>query len=116
MFNAMPKVLRHLYGRIRVSKWRYPHLEAAARETQKREYPGNWVQEFIAGDGELFDFGFDYTECGIVKFMEAQNASELTPYLCQTDFAALEATGLHLQRTETIASGCERCNFRISKK
>jgi len=48
--------------------------------------------------------------------MKAQNASELTPYLCQTDFAALKATGLRLERTETIASGCQRCNFRISKK
>ena len=115
MFSATPKFLRHLYGRLRVNKRRYPRLEAAALETQKREYPGNWVQEFVTGDGETFDFGFDYTECGIVKFMEAQDAAELTPYLCQTDFAALEAIGLHLQRTETIASGCDRCNFRISK-
>lgn len=116
MFNATPKFLRHLYGRMRLSKLRYPRMAAVARETQKREYPGNWVQEFIVGGGEAFDIGIDYTECGIVKFLEAQNASELTPYLCQTDYAALEAMGLHLERTETIASGCQRCNFRISKK
>ena len=116
MFNATPQFLRHLYGRMRLSKLRYPGMEAAALETQKRAYPGNWVQKFILGDGETFDFGIDYTECGIVKFMEAQNASELTPYLCQTDFAALEAMGLRLERTETIASGCKRCDFRISKK
>ncbi|MCP4197812.1 MAG: L-2-amino-thiazoline-4-carboxylic acid hydrolase [Proteobacteria bacterium] len=99
-----------------MSKLRYPRMAAAAGEMQKREYPGNWVQEFIVGDGEAFDLGFDYSECGIVKFMDAQNAPELAPHLCQTDFAALEAMGLHLERTETIASGCERCNFRISKR
>jgi len=115
-FNATPKFLRHLYGKIRLSKLRYPRMAAAARETQKRKYPGNWVQEFIAGDGKTFDFGLDYTECGIIKFMQAQNASELVPYLCQTDYAALEAMGLHLERTETIAGGGQRCNFRISKK
>jgi len=116
MFKATPRFLRHLYGKIRLSKLRYPSMAVAAQTTQKREYPGNWVQEFIAGDGESFDFGIDYTECGIVKFMEAQNATELTRYLCQTDFAALESIGLKLDRTETIASGCARCNFRISKK
>jgi len=73
------------------------------------------VQEFIPGDGETFDVGFDYTECGIVKFLESQNASELTPYLCNADYSALEAIGLSLERTKTIATGCSRCNFRISK-
>ena len=115
MFKATPQFLRFLYGKIMLSKLRYPSMAATARETQKREYPGNWVKEFIAGDGESFDIGFDYTECGIVKFMQAQNATELTRYLCQTDYAALEAMGLKLDRTETIASGCARCNFRISK-
>jgi hypothetical protein len=115
MFNATPKFLRHLFGRLRINKWRYSRMETAALETQKREYAGNWVQEFVSGDGKSFDFGFDFTECGIVKFMEMQDASELTPYLCQTDYAALEALGLKLERTETIASGCERCNFRIGK-
>ena len=116
MFNAIPKFLRHLFGKMRFSKLNYPRLAASSRETQKREYPGNWVREFIVGDGESFDVGIDYTECGIVKFMDAQGASELTPYLCQTDYALFEAIGLHLERTETIASGCQRCNFRISKK
>ena len=116
MFKATPQFLRHIYGKIMLSKFRYPSMLAAAQKTQEREFPGNWVQEFVAGDGESFDFGINYTECGIVKFMEAQNATELTGYLCQTDFAALESLGLKLNRTETIASGCERCNFRISKK
>ncbi len=116
MFNAIPVFLRHGYGRIRFHKWRYPAMAAAARETQKREYPGNWVQEFVAGDSETFDFGYDYTECGIVKFLEAQNAPELIPYLCQTDFAAAEALGFHLTRPETIAAGDGRCNFRFSRK
>lgn len=115
MFTARPQFLLHLYGKIRFSKWRYPTMVAAAEATQKREYPGNWVQRFIDGDGESFDFGWDYTECGIVKFMEAQNATELTRYLCQTDFAALESMGLKLERTETIAGGCGRCDFRISR-
>lgn len=115
MFRAKPQFLRHLYGKIRFSNLRYPAMSAAAQDTQKREYPGNWVQRFIVCDGESFDFGWDYTECGIVKFMDAQNATELTKYLCQTDFAALESMGLKLERTETIAGGCGRCDFRICR-
>jgi hypothetical protein len=115
MFNAVPRFLRHLYGRFLIHQWRHSKMTKNALETQKREYPENWVQKFIVSDGETFDLGYDYTECGIVKFLEAQDASELTPYLCHTDFAALESMGLNLERTETISSGCARCNFRISK-
>ncbi len=115
MFTATPRFLRRLYGRIRSSKLRSPLIEAAAHKTQQRVYPGNWVQEIVPADGETFDLGFDYTECGIVKFMAAQGAPELTPYLCQTDFAVVEAIGLRLERTETIADGFRRCDFRISR-
>ncbi len=113
MFNAIPGFVRHFVGRLRVSKRRYRRLEATALESQKREYPGNWVQKYVAGDELNFAFGYDYLECGIVKFMATQNASELVPFLCETDFAALEALGLKLKRTETISSGCKRCDFRI---
>ncbi len=115
MFNAVPVFIRHLYGTLLTSKWQHKKMAQAALETQKKQYSQNWVMEFIPGDGQSFDFGYDYTECGIVKFLKAQDATELIPYLCETDFAALRAMGLKLERTETIASGCQRCNFRISK-
>ena len=115
LFKTTPQFLRHFYEKIRLQKWRYPAMLAAGEATQKRAYPGNWVQRFIDSDSESFDFGSDYTECRIVKFMVAQNATGLTKYLCQIDFAALESMGLKPERTGTFAGGYERYDFRINR-
>ena len=69
----------------------------------------------VVGDGQAFNFGINYTECAIVKFMEAQNAKELTPYLCNTDYVGSKAMGTGLRRTMTLAWGCEKCDFRYIK-
>ncbi len=113
--ERIPKVLRHWIGRQRFGRLRRRKLEKAARRSQARRYPGDWVFERIDGDGETFDFGIDYTECGIVKYLHAQGADELCPYGCDLDYVMFEAIGIGLRRTKTLAWGCDRCDFRLSK-
>jgi len=72
------------------------------------------VFDIIEGDGQTFEFGVDYTECGIVKYLTQQAAAELAPYLCWLDYPMCSAMKVKLVRTETIAQGCERCNFRFA--
>jgi hypothetical protein len=74
-----------------------------------------WVWSFVEGDGAEFDFGTDITECAIKKFLCAQGADELTPYLCRIDFAVSRAFGMGLSRTMTIAEGGEKCDFRYKR-
>jgi hypothetical protein len=93
---------------------RRARAQKMARRTQQRRYPGDWVAEFVDGADQPFDFGIDYTECGIVKFLHAQDADELTPYLCHLDYVMAEAGGQQLTRTRTLAWGCDRCDFRIT--
>jgi hypothetical protein len=73
------------------------------------------VREHVEGDGVRFEWGMDYTECGIVKFLHSQGADEFTPYLCLTDYALFGALGIELKRTMTLAEGCEKCDFRFRK-
>lgn len=113
--DRIPRVLRHWVGRQRFGRLRRRKLEKAARRSQARRYPGDWVFERIEGDGETFDFGVDYAECGIVKYLEAQEAAELGPYLCDLDYVMFEAMGIGLERSKTLAWGCDRCDFRLSK-
>ena len=113
--ERIPKVVRSLLKRYRFSRMRQQKLKKAARWSQGRRYPGDWVFERIEGDGDTFDFGIDMTECGIVKFLHAQEADELCPYLCDLDYVMLEAMGIGLRRTKTLAWGCDRCDFRLSK-
>ena len=113
--ERIPKVLRHLIGRYRFSRLKIRQFERAARRSQARRYPGDWVFQVVEGDGNTFDTGIDHTECGIVKFLHAQGADELTPYICDLDYVLAEAMGYGLRRTKTLAWGCDRCDFRLSK-
>ncbi len=114
--ERIPKVLRYWVGRQRFGRLRKRKVERAARRSQARRYPGDFVFERIDGDGKTFDFGIDITECGIVKFLDAQGADELCPYGCELDYVTFEAMGIGLQRTKTLAWGCDRCDFRLSKQ
>jgi ABC-type multidrug transport system ATPase subunit len=107
---AMPLV--GLGGRFAMSDMAQRELEQGARISHQRQYPGDWVFDFVQGDGETFDYGIDYLECGICKYMQAQQASELTPYLCLLDFPMSRAMNTGLVRTTTLAHGAQRCDFR----
>jgi hypothetical protein len=90
-------------------------LQKWAAWTQERTYPANWVATFIQGDGQDFDFGYDYQECGVVKYLQAHRASEVAPYVCLNDFLKSRTFGTGLQRSKTLAQGDAVCNFRYKK-
>lgn len=101
---------RQLFSRQRIEK-----RQQAAVISQQRRCPDDWVFEIVEGDGANFQFGVDYTECGIVKYLTRQGAAELAPYLCWLDYPMCEAMRVNLVRTETIAHGSDRCNFRFCR-
>jgi hypothetical protein len=113
--DAYPKLLLRLLGRLSFAKYFVNRFRKKAAESQKRQYPGDWVFTFIEGDGIEFDYGIDFSECGICKFLHAQDADELTPFLCILDFPQSKALGTGLVRTMTIAEGNEKCDFRFKR-
>jgi hypothetical protein len=70
---------------------------------------------FIEGDGQDFTYGVDVTECAISKYLTAQGAQQLTPYLCLADYVTSEASGRGLVRSSTLAEGCASCDFRYKR-
>lgn len=114
-YQRVPTRFRHVLRWYMFSGLRRRGLEKAARDSQSRRYPADWVFEMVSGDGQPFDYGKDVTECGIVKYLHAQGADELTPYLCDWDYIMAESLGLQLRRTKTLAWGCDRCDFRMTK-
>ncbi|MDI6905844.1 MAG: L-2-amino-thiazoline-4-carboxylic acid hydrolase, partial [Candidatus Bathyarchaeia archaeon] len=113
LLDRYPKFLLHLLTRLWLFKYFMKRrMKKLAAESQKRRHLGDWVFTVIQGEGEEFDFGIDYAECGICKFFHAQGADEFTPYLCLLDFPKSKAFGLGLVRTMTIAEGAEKCDFR----
>jgi hypothetical protein len=108
-----PRFVRHLMGRYYLSRFSQRQSKKRAALSQQRRYPGDWVRMHVAGDGQTFEWGVDYLECGIVKFLHSQGVDELAPYLCQLDYALFGALGISLARTKTLADGDEKCDFRF---
>jgi len=90
--------------------------EAAAKLSQLRRYPGDWVFEFVEGDGKSFDYGVNYTECALKKLWTIQGLEEFVPYLCLCDYALWRAIGMEVARTQTLANGGFYCDFRYVRK
>ena len=112
--DTYPAWLLRLRGWWAFTPMARQRLERRSRLSQERRYPGNWVFSFITKNGH--DFGVDYTECGIYKFCQEQNATELMPYLCSVDFIMSERMNLGLQRTMTLAEGSPQCDFRFKHR
>ncbi|MHA1489278.1 MAG: L-2-amino-thiazoline-4-carboxylic acid hydrolase [Promethearchaeota archaeon] len=87
----------------------------SAKNSKTRKYLGDWVYNFVEGDGKTFTFGIDYFECGIHKFYKSQGLEHLMPILCIADFAKAQAYGYGLARTQTIGNGAPLCDFRYIK-
>jgi len=60
---------------------------------------------------------FDCVKCPVAEYFASQNASELcVQTFCRLDFPLAETWGGKLERSGTIASGAERCDFRWSPR
>jgi hypothetical protein len=92
-------LLRIVFGRI-------------SRQSQQQKYPGDFVVQFVPGDGRNFDFGLDFTGCAIHKFFQAEQAGHFAKYMCRIDYLTTRFKGIELTRTGTIASGASKCDFR----
>ena len=110
--HSYPRFVLKLLGKVIHSPLGKNRLKKAADKSQEGRYPGGWVSVYIEGDGEEFDFGIDYLECGLCKFCHQQGADEFTPYLCQFDYVQQSAMRAGFFRSMTLAEGAERCDFR----
>ncbi|MHA2128271.1 MAG: L-2-amino-thiazoline-4-carboxylic acid hydrolase [Promethearchaeota archaeon] len=78
----------------------------------KKDYPDDWVMEFVEGDGMNFDYGFNISECGILKAYKKLGAEKYVPFLCLYDLAMAHTMGFGLNRTQTLANGAPKCDHR----
>ncbi|MBU0946191.1 MAG: L-2-amino-thiazoline-4-carboxylic acid hydrolase [Proteobacteria bacterium] len=87
-------------------------MESFSAWLQEKEYPENFVYQYVPGNGQEFDFGWDFTECAVVKFFSQENASDLVPFMCAFDFLESKFKKTGLKRTSTLAENEPVCDFR----
>ena len=115
MVKSLPRVIRWL-ARVRLfSKKEKSRERKSAEISQKRQFPEDFVFQYVEGDGKDYDYGLDMTECVMCKFYARQDAEDFLPFICQTDYVFSESFGYQLIRTKTIAQGDDFCDFRFKK-
>jgi len=91
-------------------------LKKASETSRSRIFPEDWVYEFLEGDGRNFDYGYDVTECGIMKFYKRHKAERFVSILCLMDYASYGSLGVGFRRTRRLAIGDPLCDFRFKKE
>lgn len=72
--------------------------------------PGYLFERLPSNDG----IALDMLRCPVAEYFRKQDASDLCMGTwCNLDFALAEMWGGRLERTETLAAGCARCDFRF---
>jgi len=110
----VPKWKIRMYRRFMFSRLAKKIVSRRAHR-QERGHFGDFEIEYIAGDGDAFDFGVNYLQCGNLVFARKQGCEEFAPYVCMSDIALSDAMGWGLIRTQTLADGCPHCDFRFKK-
>jgi len=113
--KAYPYIVRRFMEYLWFSRLFRALIKRWQIRSHQGRHPGASVIEYVEGDGEEFDYGVDYIECAVCKFLRAENALELTPYSCAIDKPVSELMGWGLTRLKTLAEGYPRCEFRFKK-
>jgi len=94
--------------------WVMRALTRSLDARSQRAPVGGWVARFVAGDA-VPDYGVDYQRCAIHELAVAAGAADFAPFICNSDAIGSEVFGWGLTRTETLAQGGPRCDFRFSR-
>jgi len=107
-------VKRWLLKRLMYSRFFMRRVRRRAERKEQFKF-GDFELRYLLGDGTKFDWGVDYVACGNYNFAKAQGAEEFAPYVCMSDIALSDSLGWGLIRTQTLADGCESCDFRFKR-
>ncbi len=115
VFTSLPGILKWFLKWAEFSSKRKKKLQAFADQTQMRQYPGNWVMDFVEGNGTDFDFALNYSECAVLKLFREMGAEMYMPYLCVTDLTMSNILGTGLRRQTILFYGGDCCDFQFKK-
>src|ERR1700712_3518099 len=101
---TLPEAERLAAGRQFLSPQNQALLREQAAKSLRGEFPEDFVYDFVEpGPNDNFEFGINYTACGICKFAARHGDKEILPNICGLDFNAYAAQGIRLERTQTLA-------------
>jgi hypothetical protein len=110
--GRIPRWKRWVWRRLMFSKL-VRRIFARREKLGQTHRLGDFEVQYLLGDGNEFDLGVNYLQCGNHRFAVEHGGEEFAPYVCMSDIALSDAMGWGLIRTQTLADGCDRCDFRF---
>ncbi len=110
----IPQWKRWLMKRFMFSRLARAVVARRAHRQQRGRF-GDFEIEYVAGEGDTFQSGVNYLRCGNLNFVRQHGGEEFAPYVCMSDIALSDALGWGLTRTQTLADGCQYCDFRFKE-
>ena len=83
--------------------------------TNLRNYPDDWVADYVEGDGKAFEWGFNFHECGLHKVFKRLDAEKYVSFFCLSDFSEANILGFGFSRTQSLGFGAPMCDHRYVK-
>ncbi len=99
-----------------LSKLNKIRFHKLAKRSQEREFPDDYVFDFLKGKDEAFDFGLNYTECAVCKMNDQIGEEDFTEVICAAGCMHNDFEEMGFKRTKSLASGDDHCDFRFSEK
>jgi len=90
-------------------------VKPMSEQSQKRNYPDDWIMKFVEGDGKTYEWGFDFHQCGIYNVFKRLGAKKYVPFICLSDFSEANILGFGFSRTQTLGNGASICDHRYVK-
>jgi hypothetical protein len=112
--QEFPRWKAWLFRRLMYSPLVKRRIRRRAEKNEQFRF-GNFEVRYVIGDGKDFDWGVDYVGCGNFELVKKLGAEEFAPYVCMSDIPLGNALGWDLTRTQTLADGCDHCDFRFKK-
>jgi ubiquinone biosynthesis protein len=117
--ELVEKTLRDFYGPVTAALFELSRLRSAARKTRVRWLLDIMIRTFFTAPFEYRRFpyeagvAFDVVRCPIAEYFEARGVPELARHYCTTDYVMAREWGMELNRSQTIATGADHCDFRF---
>jgi len=112
---SLPRIIvwtarKFAFGRLIARK-----MQQQAIQSRQRQYPQDFVYEYIKGDGKDFNWALEFTECAVNKFYDAQGVEELKPYCNFFDVIYSRYLNMGIDAGRTIGIGCRTCRLEYKK-
>jgi hypothetical protein len=113
--SSLPRPFLNLARKLAFGNLVFKKMKKQARQSQKRQYPNDFVYTFVKGDGKIFDWALEFSECAVNKFYVAQRVEELRPYCNFFDVTYSRYLDMGINADMTIGSGCQICKLQYKK-